>query len=84
MASPGWKRLIPVKPPFARKGGFPMPAYSEFMPAPRLGWKPYGPDGPDSELFDPRDPFGWQVAERQEFLELKPRWARNMATYFGW
>lgn len=57
--------------PFARRpGSFPLPAYSEFMPPPWLGPKPYGTMGP--AVLDPDDPHGWLVAEYEEEFELRP------------
>ncbi|MGA2065743.1 MAG: M28 family peptidase [Thermoguttaceae bacterium] len=52
------------------KGRYPLPAYSEFMPPPRLGEKPYG--GLEPPVFDPADPWGWHVTEYEEALELGP------------
>lgn len=53
-------------PWFRGDGRYPLPAYSESMPPPRLGRKPYG------EADDPADPYGWPVAECEEVLELRP------------
>jgi hypothetical protein len=49
---------------------FPLPAYSEFMPPPRLGRKPYGE--PDLDLFTQDDPWGWRVSEMEQAWELEP------------
>ena len=67
--SVGWKALLagsgePGSNPF------PLPAYSEFMPAPRLGRKPYGE--PDVDLFAEDDPFGWRISEAEQAWELAP------------
>src|SRR5262245_37858900 len=51
----GWHQLIPDAPLFRGPGRFPLDAYSEFLPPPLLGWKPYGDEPPDSQLFDPED-----------------------------
>ncbi len=67
----GWHRLIPPDDCFRGEGNYPLDAYSEFLPAPRVGWKPYGGRGPDPELFPPDDPFGWHVGEFEEELELR-------------
>ena len=67
----GWHRLIPPAECFHGAGAYPLDAYSEFLPAPRLGWKPYGDRGPDPELFSPDDPFGWHVGEFEEALEVR-------------
>jgi hypothetical protein len=40
--------------------------------APRVGWKPYGPVPVNRYVFSPDDPFGWQVHEFDEALELPP------------
>jgi hypothetical protein len=70
--SAGWHRLLPRPDLFRGDDKYRIDAYSEFMPAPRVGWKPYGDREPDSNLFDPADPFGWRVSEFEEELELKP------------
>src|SRR5262249_42361475 len=49
-----------------------IPAYSEFMPPPRVGWKAYGDGTPDTSLFDSADPFGWHITEFEEELEMRP------------
>jgi hypothetical protein len=49
---------------------FPLPAYSEFMPPPRVGRKPYGE--PDVDLFSQDDPWGWNVSEAELEWELAP------------
>jgi hypothetical protein len=59
-------------------------AYSEFMPAPRVGWKPYGPVRVSPYLFAPDDPFGWMVHEFDESLELQPgllQIAKDLVTF---
>ena len=65
----GWKALLAGYGE-DRPGSFPLPAYSEFMPAPRLGRKPYGE--PDVDLFVQDDPWGWRVSEAEQELELRP------------
>jgi len=57
-------------PWFSGKGRLPLPAYSEFMPPPRLGRRPYGEKDPG--LFSDQDPFGWSVSEIEEEFELRP------------
>lgn len=66
----GWKVLMEKFPWFSGKGRFPLPAYSEFMPPPRLGRSPWGEDDPS--LFSDQDPFGWPVSEIEEEYELRP------------
>jgi Peptidase family M28 len=72
MGATGWHRLIPRADSFRSEGKYRIDAYSEFMPPPRVGWKPYGDQTPDPTLFDPADPFGWHVSEFQEEFELRP------------
>ena len=67
----GWQKLIPKDDLYRGEGSFRLEAYSEFMPPPRVGWKPYGGRGPDPELFSPDDPFGWHVGEFEEAIELR-------------
>ncbi len=68
----GWRRLIPAPSRFRGEGNYPIDAYSEFMPPPRLGWKPYGDPPVDPELFSEQDQHGWRVSEFQEAIELQP------------
>jgi hypothetical protein len=72
MARVGWPALIPDDGCFQAPGAFHIDAYSEYMPPPRVGWKPYGPVPVNSYLFSPDDPFGWKVHEFDEALELQP------------
>ena len=69
--SSGWKQLLPPGPWYRRSGAYPIPAYSEFMPPPRLGRRAYGGDA-DPVLFAAHDPWGWQVTEYEEAFELQP------------
>ena len=57
----GWRVLTDGFPWFEGAGRFPLPAYSEFMPPPRLGLTPYG--GLDATLLADNDRYGWQVQE---------------------
>src|SRR5947209_7075119 len=68
----GWKQLIPDAGWCHGAGRYPLDAYSEFMPPPRLGVKPYGDDPPNPQLFHDDDPFGWWVHEFEEARELRP------------
>jgi hypothetical protein len=62
--------LVEGYPWYNRAGSFPLPAYSEFMPAPLLGHLPAG--AIDDALFSEADPFGWAVSEMEQEYQLKP------------
>jgi hypothetical protein len=66
----GWNQLLPPGPWYRRPGSYPIPAYSEFMPAPRLGRRAYG--GCDPVLFAAGDPWAWHLTEYEEDFELRP------------
>ncbi|NVO10906.1 MAG: M28 family peptidase [Bacteroidales bacterium] len=68
--SVGWRKLLEGFPWFEGEGNFPLPAYSEFMPPPRVGYSPYGEV--DSSTFRSKDEYGWYIPELEEELELKP------------
>src|SRR5262249_31681363 len=68
----GWQQLIPSRDAVRGEGKSPIEAYSEFMPPPRIGWKAYGDQHPDPELFVADDPFGWHVDEFHEAREIQP------------
>ena len=51
-------------------GKYPITAYSEFMPPPRLGFKAYG--GIDSLLVRRGRSWGWHVTEYEQAFELQP------------
>jgi hypothetical protein len=70
MPEQGWKRLVADAAQFRGAGKFPIAAYSEFMPPPRLGRKPY--DDADAPGFEPSDPWGFPVTEYEEALQLRP------------
>ena len=70
MTKQGKQRLFADLPDYRGPGRYPIAAYSEFMPAPRVGWRPY--DAAPPEPCVPSDPFAWQVSEREEILELQP------------
>jgi hypothetical protein len=65
----GWKKLLEGYPWFAGEGKFPISAYSEFMPPPRLGKRPYSET--DISLFREEDPWGWYISEVEEEYELR-------------
>src|SRR5262249_1134201 len=72
MARVGWSKLIPDEN--SRHGSIALriDAYSEFVPAPRVGWKPYGHGPAYGQLFSAADPYGWKIHEFDEALELQP------------
>ena len=70
MPERGWKQLLAGWPWFQQEGAYPIAAYSEFMPPPRLGRKAYG--NVDRLLFDDDDAWGWRVTEYEEAWELQP------------
>lgn len=72
MPNNGWERLIPNSTYLRGEGAYPIEAYSEFVPAPRIGWKPYGDGEFDPVVFDPLDPYGWRVSEYEEAREIQP------------
>src|SRR5271168_5334353 len=70
MAS-GWKELYRDWSWVRGEGRFPIPAYSEYMPPPRVGQKPYG--NWDIETpFSESDPFGWSIGSDEQERELAP------------
>src|SRR6266849_4608733 len=70
MPKQGWKQLLAGWPWFRGQGRYPIAAYSEFMPPPRLIRKAYGNYNP--LLFDEGDPWGWPITEYEEALVLRP------------
>ena len=66
----GWQKLLAGYPWFRTKGGYPISAYSEFMPSPQPEYKPYGKPG--NLILKEEDPFGWNISEMEEEYELKP------------
>lgn len=66
----GWKKLMEGYPWFDCQGCFPITAYSEFMPPPRVGCKPYS--NPDERVLNTDDPHGWYITEMEEEYELRP------------
>lgn len=64
----GWEKLLDGFPWFKCKGCYPLTAYSEYMPPPLMGRKPYGK--PDYRLISENDPFGWKITEMEEEYEL--------------
>jgi hypothetical protein len=70
MAAQGWDRLLSDIPRYGRGHRFRIPAYSEMMPSPWIGWRPYGKD--PSAPKNPDDPFTWLVNEREQAFQLGP------------
>jgi hypothetical protein len=66
----GWKRLLADWPWFTGNGNYPIAAYSEFMPPPRLIQKPYGCE--ELRLISEKDSWGWPVTEYEEATMLRP------------
>jgi hypothetical protein len=66
----GWQRLLADADWCHGEGSYPIPAYSEFMPPPRLGIKPYG--ALDHATCPPNDNWGWNITEYQEIYQLRP------------
>jgi hypothetical protein len=70
MATHGLKQLLAGPNHWGRNGGFPIAAYSEFMPPPRLIQYPY-PYSSEVSLPE-NDPWGWPITEYEETLMLRP------------
>ena len=70
MAERGWKQLLANHTWFHGKGKYPISAYSEYMPPPRLGRKAYG--SIDPTLLADDDVWGWRVTEYEEAFEVQP------------
>ena len=70
MPNHGWKQLLAGAAALRAPGKYPIEAYSEFMPPPRLGVKAYS--GVDSQICEEADPWGWHVTEYEEAFELEP------------
>src|SRR5512139_2950187 len=79
----GWQKLIEGYPWFVGEGRYPIPAYSEFMPAPRVGCSPYGGDI-DRAMFAEDDAYGWRVPEIEEEHELQPGLAQIARQIIGY
>jgi hypothetical protein len=66
----GWAKLLEGSPWFNCDGCYPIAAYSEYMPPPKLGRTPLGDR--DSMLFSEDEPFAWNISELEEENELRP------------
>ncbi len=71
MTATGWRALVRAEGLFHGEGRFPIAAYSEFMPPPRIGIKPSGAYEYESPFAD-GDPWGWQITFREQERELAP------------
>jgi hypothetical protein len=69
-SSTGWPSFLSNFPWYEGEDKFPLPAYSEFMPSPKIGLSPLG--DVDRFTLKDEDPFGWYITELDEELELKP------------
>src|SRR6478735_4905526 len=71
MQNEGWPQLFGDWSWARGEGRFPIAAYSEYMPPPRVGQKPYG-------LWEIESPFvrddlwGWQISAHEQEQELTP------------
>ena len=72
-----WRKLLDGGGKGGGGGSFPIAAYSEFMPPPRIGRKPYGTWSLGS--LSEAKPRHWQVTAREELHYLRPGLA-NIAT----
>ena len=70
MAAQGWDKLLTDIPRYGKGDPFRIMAYSEMMPSPWIGWRPYGKDHPAPRK--PEDPFTWLVNEREQSFQLGP------------
>ena len=71
MQSEGWPQLFADWSWIRGEGRFPITAYSEYMPPPRVGQKPYGPWEIESP-FARDDLWGWHISACEEEQELTP------------
>src|SRR5207302_8312450 len=71
MQRAGWRRLVGSPTAFRGEGRFPIAAYSEFMPPPRLAVKPSGAFEYDSP-FSADDAYGWRITAREQEKQITP------------
>src|SRR5947209_16222737 len=69
MPAAAWKQLLAGAPWFRGERSYPLAAYSEFMPPPYLGCKPYEDPSVAKEHLE--DPWGWPVTEYEENPHLQ-------------
>lgn len=70
MIRQGWDALLADVPRYGRTDRLRIMAYSEMMPSPWIGWRPYDKNHPAPR--NPDDPFSWLVNEREQAMELNP------------
>lgn len=70
MKHQSWHQLLSNLPRYRGNDHFHLPAYSEFMPPPRIGWRPCDPHHPAPR--NPANPYAWLVSEREQAAELQP------------
>jgi hypothetical protein len=69
MPATGWKQLLAGAPRFKGEGRYPIIAYSEYIPPPLLGAKPYR----GAHVWPPPgDGSSWRVSAYEEALEIRP------------
>src|SRR5262245_29786399 len=66
----GWRRLLEEPDWCHGHNGFALPAYSEYLPPPYVGVKPYGT--PAEVPGVQADEHGWNITEYEEEQELWP------------
>src|SRR5215469_18092938 len=67
----GWRQLYEDWSWMHGEGRFPIAAYSEYMPPPRIGRKPYGTWEREAP-FAADDPWGWTITPGERDKELTP------------
>ena len=75
MAERGWKQLLANQSWFHGKGKYPISAYSEYMPPPRLGCKPYG--SVDPVLFAMSYDYVGDLSETVALMWPRPETSRG-------
>src|SRR5262249_24002087 len=70
MPTSAWNQLLHGAPWFHGEGQYPIAAYSEFIPAPRLAVKPYSKTG--QLEWEKSNPWGWPITEFEEAFEFRP------------
>jgi hypothetical protein len=63
MPGQGWEKLLRDVPRYSRARRFEIMAYSEMMPPPLIGWRPYGTNHPAPRSLE--NPSAWLANERE-------------------